>query len=142
MDIFKRKMVIGKILVFTLATALTACGGGGGGTTDGGTGGTGGTGGSGGSGGGSGGGSIGTATLSWTPPSTRLDGSALTNLAGYRVYYGTSSGNYSDTITINNVGLTEYVIDNLPSNTYYFVITAVDSSGAESPYSAEASKAL
>jgi len=82
------------------------------------------------------------ATLTWTPPLTHTDGSALTDLAGYRIYYGTTSGNYSSVITLNNPGLSEYVIDNLPSNTYYMVITAVDSSGIESTYSNEVSKSI
>ncbi len=40
--------------------------------------------------------SPGTATLSWTPPTQNTDGSPLTDLAGYRVYWGTSSGNYPE----------------------------------------------
>ena len=35
----------------------------------------------------------GSTTISWTPPTSITDNSPLTNLAGYRIYYGTSSGN-------------------------------------------------
>ena len=137
MNIHKHSKVLGKVTIFALIIALTACGGGGGGDTGGPTP----PGGTGGPGGGTGG-TAGAATLSWTPPTTRLDGSSLGPISAYRVYYGTSSGNYSSTVTLNTPGLTEYVIENLPSDTYYFVITVVDASGAESPYSTEVTKTL
>jgi hypothetical protein len=84
----------------------------------------------------------GSATLSWTPPTTNTDGSPLTNLAGYRVYWGTSQGRYSSSVTLNNPGLTSYVVGNLPPGTYYFVATALSSAGAESAFSAAASKTI
>ena len=114
--------------IFFTILLLTACGGGGGG--DNGNSGTGGTG-------------YGTATLSWLPPTENTDGTSLTTLAGYNIYYGTAVDNYTTVVAIDNPGLATYVIDNLPAgNTYYFVITAVDSDGIESPYSAVGSKTI
>jgi hypothetical protein len=84
----------------------------------------------------------GSATLSWTPPTTRTDGSPLTNLAGYKVHYGTSQGSYPNTITINNPGVTTYVVENLSPATWYFVTTAFDDTGGESDYSNVASKTI
>lgn len=85
----------------------------------------------------------GSATLSWTPPTENTDSSALTNLAGYKIYYGTSAGNYTSTINLANPGLTSYVVDNLAGrNTYYFVITAYDADGNESGYSSMGSKTI
>lgn len=84
----------------------------------------------------------GTATLSWTAPQTRVDGSALTNLAGYKIYYGTQSGSYSAQVSITTPGTTTYVIQNLGPGTYYFVTTAVDSDGNESSFSAERTKTI
>jgi hypothetical protein len=84
----------------------------------------------------------GSATLSWMPPTTNTDGSPLTNLAGYKVYWGTSPGNYSSSVTLNNPGLTSYVVGNLTPGTYYFVATALNSVGAESSFSAAASKTI
>lgn len=46
----------------------------------------------------------GSATLSWTPPTTNTDGSVLSNLAGYQVYWGTASKNYSSSVQLNNAG--------------------------------------
>jgi hypothetical protein len=37
--------------------------------------------------------SNGSATLRWITPTTNTDGTALTNLGGFRIYYGTSSNN-------------------------------------------------
>jgi len=83
----------------------------------------------------------GQAILSWDPPATNTDGSALTDLAGYKIYYGTSSGNYSTVITVGNV--TTYTITGLTDNiTYYFATTAYDSSGNESAFSNEVSKTI
>ena len=81
----------------------------------------------------------GSVTLSWTPPTQNTDGSPLTNLAGYRVYWGTTQGTYPNSETIN-VGLSSYVVDQLAPATYYFAVTAVNSAGAESAYSNVASK--
>ena len=87
--------------------------------------------------------SFGTATLSWLPPTENTDGSVLTDLAGYKIYYGTESGNYTSTITIDNPGIATYVVDNLPGgNTYYFVITSFTTGGLESEYSTMGSKTI
>jgi hypothetical protein len=84
----------------------------------------------------------GTAVLSWLPPTQNTDGSPLTNLAGYKVYWGTSPGSYPNQVTLNNPGLTIYVVDNLVAGTYYFVVTAFNTSGAESQASNAASKTI
>ena len=49
----------------------------------------------------------GSATLSWTPPTTNTDGSPLTNLAGYKVYWGPSQGTYPNSVTLNEPGAHE-----------------------------------
>ena len=38
----------------------------------------------------------GSATLSWLPPTTNIDGSPLTNLAGYKIYWGTSADDFPE----------------------------------------------
>ena len=84
----------------------------------------------------------GSATLTWTPPTTRTDGSPLTNLAGYRLRYGNSAGNYPNTITISNPGLTTYMVQNLAVGTYFFVLAAYDAAGSESVNSNPVSKTI
>ncbi|MEM8982732.1 MAG: putative Ig domain-containing protein [Pseudomonadota bacterium] len=79
----------------------------------------------------------GSITLSWSAPTQNSDGSALTDLSGYRLYYGTESGNYSETIEVNDPGLTTYVIGDLVAGTYYLAATSVNADGVESVYSGE-----
>ena len=74
----------------------------------------------------------GSATLTWTAPTENDDGSALTNLAGYRIRYGTAPTALTQTVQVANAGLTTYVIDNLAQGTWYFAMTAYTSAGLES----------
>ena len=77
-----------------------------------------------------------TIALSWDPPVSNNDGTPYTNLSGYKIYYGTSSGNYSQSIDVGNV--VTYTLNNLSDGvTYYFVTTAYDTSNVETPYSNE-----
>jgi hypothetical protein len=66
----------------------------------------------------------------------------LTDLSGYKIYWGTTQGTYPNSATINNAGITTYVVENLVSGTHFFVVAAVNSSGAESTFSNAASKTL
>ena len=85
----------------------------------------------------------GTVTLSWTPPTKNTDGTDLTDLAGFRIYMGQSTGAYDEgTVDIDNPGITSYVWSNLPRGTYHFVATAYNESGLESDYSNEAIKVV
>jgi hypothetical protein len=85
---------------------------------------------------------LGSATLSWLPPTQNVDGSPLLNLAGYRVYWGQQSGSYSSSSEVMNPGVTTYVIENLVKGTHYFATTAVNASGIESALSRETSMAI
>jgi hypothetical protein len=80
-----------------------------------------------------------TVTLSWQAPTENSDGSALMDLKGYKVHYGSASKSYSDSIQVANAGLTTYVVQNLPAGKYYFAVTAYNASGKESSLSGEVS---
>lgn len=80
--------------------------------------------------------------LSWVPPTENDDGSPLTDLAGYRIRYGERSGAYANTVSLANPGLATYFLDGLVPSTYYFVISAYNTTGDESTYSNEAVIAL
>jgi len=112
------------VLAFLLAAIVSACGGGGGGPAPPNQVG------------------FGSATLSWMPPTENADGSVLTDLVGYKVYYGNEPGNYPMSLQIDNPGIATYVVENLTPNTYYFVVTAINSRDIESEYSNEASKQI
>ena len=66
----------------------------------------------------------GTVELSWLAPSENDDGSPLTDLAGYKIYWGTQPGEYPNSVTIDNPGTVTYVLEGLVPATYYFVATA------------------
>ena len=85
---------------------------------------------------------LGAVTLSWTPPTRNTDGSTLTDLKGYRIYYGTTPGNYPNRVILNNPGLSTIVVDNLLPGTYYFVSTVVNDQDIESDYSNMAQKII
>jgi Putative Ig domain len=85
---------------------------------------------------------LGTATISWNPPTENSDGSALTDLAGYRIYYGRDSNNLTRSIALSNPGLTRYVVENLSQARWYFSMTSVNSGGRESARTATTSKTI
>ena len=74
----------------------------------------------------------GVAILDWMPPTENSDGSALTNLAGYTVYYGTSPNDLSQSVKVSNPGLTAYSVTGLASGTWYFALTSYSADGVES----------
>ena len=77
----------------------------------------------------------GSVTLSWAAPIENEDNSPLTDLAGYVIYYGTRAGQYSYRIHVDNPKTTGYKLENLSPGTYYFVMTAINTDGAESAMS-------
>jgi Bacterial Ig domain/Divergent InlB B-repeat domain/Fibronectin type III domain len=93
--------------------------------------------------------SAGILDASWTAPITNTDGSPLTDLASYRIYYGTSAspclgGTFSQlassTPTPPANQTVTYRLTNLTAGTLYSVsLTAVDSTGRESACSTTAS---
>ena len=86
--------------------------------------------------------SLGSATLSWQPPTQNADGTVLIGLSGYRIYYGRSARALDQVLMLDNPGLTRYVIENLSPATWYFAMTAYNSQGAESIRSMTASKTV
>lgn len=78
--------------------------------------------------------------MTWAAPQTKADGSASTDLVGFRIYYGIARGNYSQSVLVSSPSTLTYSIPNLSTGTYYMVVTALDASNNESPPSAEISK--
>ncbi|TAK08599.1 MAG: hypothetical protein EPO39_04195, partial [Candidatus Manganitrophaceae bacterium] len=71
------------------------------------------------------------ATLTWSA-NTESD------LAGYKIYYGTASRKYGPAINVGKT--TTYLLTGLANQTYYFALTAYDTAGNESGYSVEVSR--
>lgn len=86
--------------------------------------------------------STGSVTLSWQPPTQNSDGTPLVDLAGYNIYFGTSSNSYDVQIQVDNPGLSTYVVDNLDPATYYFAATSFNAAGIESGFSGEVVKVV
>jgi Putative Ig domain len=78
-------------------------------------------------------------TVDWTPPTENVDGSVLTNLAGYRMHYGTSVNDMTHYVEMKNPGLTSYVVENLPAGTWYFGMFSYSTANIESAMSGVAS---
>jgi hypothetical protein len=83
----------------------------------------------------------GSATLSWQPPTANTNGTAIKNLAGYTVYYGTNTNNYTS-VKLANPGLTSYTISNLPAGSYSFAVVAYNTAGETSQYSSVVTKTI
>lgn len=84
----------------------------------------------------------GAATLSWNPPTENSDGTALTDLAGYRIYYGLNRDNLTQVVELSNPGLTRYVVENLTPARWFFAMTSVNGDGVESARSPIAAKTI
>ncbi|MDX1754893.1 MAG: PA14 domain-containing protein [Marinobacter sp.] len=79
------------------------------------------------------GGTSGSITLTWTAPSTRVDGSSLSlsEIASYEIHYGQSSSNLDQSITVDGAEDT-YQFTGLASGTWYFSVTTFDTDGLAS----------
>jgi len=80
-----------------------------------------------------------------------MDDSCLTDLAGYKIHYGTSPGSYSSTETVSvgtlscnssstsnacgTIQTCTYTVHGLPAGTWYFAIQAFDATAEESGHS-------
>jgi hypothetical protein len=84
----------------------------------------------------------GSATLNWTAPTTNTDGSALTNLAGYKVRYGTSVAALTQIQTVAGAGTTTVTVQGLSAGTWYFTLSSYTNTGVESAQTAAVSKVI
>jgi hypothetical protein len=70
--------------------------------------------------------------LSWAAPTENTDGTPVTDLAGYHIYYGMNPAELTLWASIAGAGSTTYVVGDLPSGTYYFSVVAYNSAGVDS----------
>jgi hypothetical protein len=77
-----------------------------------------------------------TLQLFWNAPTVNRDSSPLQDLAGYKLYYGESSGNYTTSIDVGTP--TTFTLQGLKvGHTYYIAVSAYDTAGNESVLSTE-----
>jgi hypothetical protein len=85
---------------------------------------------------------VGSATLTWGAPTTNENGTEITSLAGYHIYYGTDESSLKTMITISTPTVTTYVVNGLSPGTYYFAVVAYNSMGVDSSESNIARKTI
>jgi hypothetical protein len=86
----------------------------------------------------------GSAIVKWVAPTENSNGSALTNLAGYTVYYGTDASTLSQaqSVQVSNPAALSYTVTGLTSGTWYFAVASYTTSGQASSLSAVSSKTI
>lgn len=84
----------------------------------------------------------GVAALRWELPPSKMDGSPLDDLAGYRILYGQHSDDLDKSVFISDPATTSYQIDSLANGVWYFAVVAVSASGLEGPPTTIASKSI
>ena len=82
------------------------------------------------------------ATLTWVAPTVNTDGTPLTDLAGYHIYYGMNPAQLPLEVILNGAALTTYVVNGLTAGVYYFAVTAFSSQGTESVLSDVVTKTI
>jgi hypothetical protein len=70
--------------------------------------------------------------LSWIPPTKNTDGTPVTNLAGYHIYYGTNPSELVLWTNVVGADSTAYVVGDLAHGTYYFSVVAYNAAGLDS----------
>jgi hypothetical protein len=75
----------------------------------------------------------GVASLRWEMPPSKVDGSPLDDLAGYRIRYGRNSDDLDKSVFIGDPAVTFYEFSSLPSGIWYFAVVAVNAGGLEGP---------
>jgi hypothetical protein len=77
----------------------------------------------------------GTATLSWNAPTVNTNGTPVTPLTGYTIYYGTTEGSMSESLVVSGASTTSAEVTGLAAGTWYFGIEANASDGTHSALS-------
>ena len=83
-----------------------------------------------------------TAELTWTAPTQNEDGTALTNLGGYKVRYGQTPGTLAQIRDIANPATTSVTIEGLSSGMWYFTLASYTNAGVESAPTGAVSKTI
>lgn len=84
----------------------------------------------------------GMASLHWDAPPSKVDGSPLDDLAGYRILFGRSQENLDQSIFLSGSTQTSYDVDGLEEGIWYFAIIAVNANGLEGPASTPMMKSI
>ena len=86
--------------------------------------------------------SLGSVTLNWTAPTQNEDGTTLTDLDGYIIFWGTEPDVYPNSERIENESVTTYLVEGLAPGTYRFAAKSFNTAQVESRYSGVAIKVV
>jgi hypothetical protein len=84
----------------------------------------------------------GSATLTWSAPTLETNGSPITGLAGFNIYYGNSPTTLTRVVAVNTPSASSYQISSLAAGTWYFAVAAYNEQAEESPRSEVVSKTI
>jgi hypothetical protein len=76
----------------------------------------------------------------WNAPTENTDGTSVTPLAGYTVYYGTTEGALTQSVVVSGASTLTYTISGLTAGTWYFAVAADAADGTQSAMSEIGSK--
>jgi hypothetical protein len=76
--------------------------------------------------------SAGTVTVSWTAPTQNTDGTPMTDLVGFHIYYGPAATELINVIAVDGAGTLSYAIGDLSPGTWYIAVAAYNSEDIES----------
>lgn len=68
------------------------------------------------------------------------DANTEPDIAGYKIYYGKVSGTYDHSVNVGNV--VQFTVTGLTNGTWYFAVTAENTSNLESGFSNEVSAVI
>lgn len=84
----------------------------------------------------------GVASLQWEAPPSKVDGSPLDDLAGYRILYGRTADDLDQSVLIPDPAAREFEFTTLATGVWYFMVVAVNANGLEGPPSTPAMKTI
>jgi hypothetical protein len=84
----------------------------------------------------------GMASLHWQEPGSKLDGTPLDDLAGYRILFGRNADDLDQSVLVMNPRATSYDVDSLDTGVWYFAVIAVNVNGLEGPPTTPAMKSI
>lgn len=85
---------------------------------------------------------MGVATLRWETPPSKVDGSPLDDLSGYRILYGRDGNDLDMSVLIGDAATTSYEFTTLQSGVWYFAVVAVNAGGLEGPPTTISTKSI
>jgi hypothetical protein len=76
----------------------------------------------------------------WSAPTENTNGTAVTPLSGYTIYYGTTEGALTQSVVVSGATTLTYTITGLTTGTWYFAVAADAADGTQSAMSEIGSK--